>query len=95
LTPAVRDVLVEREQHITREGWTPEHDDHHIHGEMVDAAICYAQGYPALDVAGEYGRWPWEMSWWKPTNNRRNLVKATALLLAEIERIDRRKEHGL
>ena len=34
-------------------------------------------------------RWPWSMEWWKPTNRRRDLVKAAALILAEIERLDR------
>ena len=33
--------------------------------------------------------WPWCVSWWKPSNRRRNLVKAGALILAEIERLDR------
>ena len=35
------------------------------------------------------GLWPWDREWWKPHKTRRNLVKAAALLLAEIERIDR------
>lgn len=35
--------------------------------------------------------WPWERSWWKPAGGtRRILVKAAALLIAEIERLDRR-----
>lgn len=39
-----------------------------------------------------YG-WPWGRSWWKPAPNlRRNLVKAGALILAEIERLDRAEE---
>lgn len=33
--------------------------------------------------------WPWQVEWWKPTGARRNLVKAAALLIAEIERLDR------
>lgn len=33
--------------------------------------------------------WPWDESWWKPTTPRRDLVKAAALILAEIERLDR------
>lgn len=33
--------------------------------------------------------WPWDGQWWKPTTPRRNLVKAGALIVAEIERIDR------
>ena len=33
--------------------------------------------------------WPWAASWWKPKNRRRDLVRAAALIVAEIERIDR------
>lgn len=33
--------------------------------------------------------WPWEEEWWKPHTPRRELVKAGALILAEIERLDR------
>jgi len=35
------------------------------------------------------GTWPFDREWWKPKGQRRNLVVAAALLLAEIERIDR------
>lgn len=33
--------------------------------------------------------WPWDEHWWKSTTRRRDLVKAGALVAAEIERIDR------
>lgn len=33
--------------------------------------------------------WPWLRKWWKPKNARHDLVKAAALIVAEIERIDR------
>lgn len=33
--------------------------------------------------------WPWERKFWKPTHRRRDLIKAGALIVAEIERIDR------
>jgi hypothetical protein len=33
--------------------------------------------------------WPWPPEWWKPCDRRANLVRAAALLIAEIERIDR------
>lgn len=36
-----------------------------------------------------YLLWPWEGAWWKPTTARRDLVKAAALIVAEIERLDR------
>jgi hypothetical protein len=33
--------------------------------------------------------WPWHPNWWKPKGQRANLIRAAALLVAEIERIDR------
>ncbi len=34
--------------------------------------------------------WPdWDGQWWKPKDRRRDLVRAGALILAEIERLDR------
>tara|TARA_R110002049_G_scaffold73666_16_gene190280 strand:- start:774 stop:1604 length:831 start_codon:yes stop_codon:yes gene_type:complete len=89
-TAAARDVLAERQRQIDAEGWTPEHDDEHGAGEMAAAAGCYAfhaalGGWPDLSPY----LWPWDKAWWKPTTPRRNLVKAGALILAEIERLDR------
>ncbi|MDY1507404.1 hypothetical protein SOK29_08690 [Pseudomonas aeruginosa] len=88
------DVQAERRRQITAEGWTPEHDDEHSHGQMARAAACYAlagssdpnDGTAALLVSLA---WPWDQQWWKPTSARRDLVKACALALAEIERLDR------
>ena len=81
---AWRDVQAERQRQISAEGWTPEHDDAHTKRELAAAATCYASVYP---LAASY--WPWDLEWWKPTDHRRNLVKAGALILAEIERLDR------
>jgi len=33
--------------------------------------------------------WPWAMEWWKPKDPRRDLIRAGALIVAEIERLDR------
>lgn len=33
--------------------------------------------------------WPWAADWWKPKQPRRNLLRAAALIVAEIERMDR------
>lgn len=38
--------------------------------------------------------WPWHGDGWKPKDRRTDLVKAGALILAEIERIDRAAEKG-
>ncbi|TEP53295.1 hypothetical protein IPC72_31235 [Pseudomonas aeruginosa] len=88
------DVQAERRRQVEAEGWTPEHDDAHSHGQMARAAACYAlagssapnDGTAALLVSLA---WPWDEQWWKPSTARRDLVKACALALAEIERLDR------
>ena len=58
---------------------------------MAAAAACYAlASFLRNDLARIFKRyWPWDREWWKPTTQRRDLVKAGALILAEIERIDR------
>lgn len=90
VTAAAADVLAERKRQVTADGWTPGHDDEYEHGELADAAGCYALSSELFDCAGEPPRpWPWPDEWWKPTNRRRDLVKAGALILAEIERLDR------
>lgn len=37
--------------------------------------------------------WPWDWRWWKPSQDRkRNLVRAAALIIAELERLERMEE---
>jgi hypothetical protein len=89
---AARDVIAERRRQIEAEGWTPQHDDEHDFGEMARAAACYA-----LSSRGSMSwarnliprLWPWENTQWNPKDPRRDLVRAAALILAEIERLDR------
>lgn len=97
LSNACADVIAERRRQVEAEGWTPEHDDReHWLGDLALAASVYAR-YGVGDVvirsrhpAGRPPKkWPWADEWWKPSTPRRDLVKAAALLLAEIERIDR------
>ena len=33
----------------------------------------------------------WDSEWWKPKDRRRDLIRAGALIVAEIERLDRNK----
>lgn len=88
---AARDIVVERVRQITKEGWTADHDDAHTLGQMAGAALCYlAEDIPHWARQQAHGcYWPWDAGWWKPGDHRRNLVKAGALILAEIERLDR------
>lgn len=91
LTDAARDVLAERQRQISEEGWTTDHDDHeHLPGELALAAasyVCADEDDPPPAI------WPWDCGWWKPKDRRRNLVRAGALILAEIELTDR--AHGI
>lgn len=97
------DVLQERRRQVNEEGWTPEHDDQHQRGELARAAAAYAVHWTMEGYRTFFGDflWPWDKEWWKPGRletgkvaimRRRNLVKAAALLLAEIERLDRLEE---
>ena len=97
-TQAVLDVLAERRRQIETEGWTPLHDDAHDVGDLSSAAMGYAQSaacqlsHDGLTLEGTPLFWPWEASWFKPSTARRDLIKAGALILAEIERLDRMAE---
>lgn len=44
------------------------------------------QLFPAWGTS--YGGWDWQ--WWKPKSRRQDLVRAAALIIADIERLDRR-----
>jgi hypothetical protein len=101
LKGAALDVALERFRQIKQEGWTPAHDDQHTNGELAQAASCYADPDCPMGAASNYplrgmhpipSRWPdWEHHWWKPKDRRRDLVRAAALILAEIDRLDRNR----
>ena len=83
------EIEAERVRQVEEEGWTTEHDDEHDGGELAHAAGCYAlfSGSNA-DADNPPKYWPWDDGW-KPSEYRRDLIKAAALLVAEIERLDR------
>ena len=76
----------ERKRQIDEEGWTATHDDLHREGDLSKAAICYIM-YPNVRCHEEL--WPFSLSWWKPSDRKRNLVRAGALIAAEIDRLIR------
>lgn len=76
--------LIERERarQVLEEGYGAEHDATYTGGELRSAAICYALGHTQF--------WPddWDVRYWKPTRDPvRDLVKAGALIAAEIDRL--------
>lgn len=87
---ATADVVSERTRQILDKGWTPELDDSHTQGLLARAGAAYAlMAFAPNKHAGLPKWWPWARELWKPTTIRRDLVKAAALIIAEIERIDR------
>ncbi len=83
-------IHIERLRQIGQEGWSCEHDDKHVHQELAQAGIDYALA--AVSGPGLPTRWPWAAQDWKPSADPiRNLVKAGALISAEIDRLLRKK----
>lgn len=94
--PGLIAIAAERRRQIEVEGWTPDQDDTAMPGGLPAAAACYAIVASLPDaVRATYPvgqppqHWPWVDEWWKPSDRRRELVKAGALIAAEIDRIDR------
>ncbi len=90
-------IVEERQRQKEIEGWTPEHDNEHTDGSLATVAACYAvaetlrEDFDTNDIMPDF--WPesWDESWWKPSpdNRIKELAKAGALILAEIERLQR------
>lgn len=82
-------IVTERMRQVTEERWDWSHDDEHVSGELALAAVCYAM--PTDLRQSVMTNWPWDEAWWKPTpeDRIRELVKAGALIAAEIDRLQR------
>lgn len=90
---AAADVLAERKRQIEHEGYDPSHDDQHTDGSLAQAAAAYALNASRRVYDPRRGEVFWPESWnrlhWNPKDRRRDLVRAAALIISEIERIDR------
>lgn len=96
----VDEIAAERRRQIAAEGWTPQHDDLHSGGQIAMAAAAYADHSWRFADAHKHGLnyatkvpsflWPWDRAWWKPKNPRADLIRAAALIVAEVERLDRK-----
>jgi hypothetical protein len=88
----VMEINQERNRQVNVEEFTPEHDDStNTDFELSRAAACYATvPWRRTENGSEVSiGWPWAEVWFKPGSNRQALVKAAALIVAEIERLDR------
>lgn len=86
----------ERARQIGSERFTAANDDIYLHGELAAAGACYAstaviqseKDIQQLPPCFIHKDWPWARVWWKPSNDRkRNLIKAGALIAADLDRI--------
>ncbi|EBX1770105.1 hypothetical protein DQ937_23885 [Salmonella enterica subsp. enterica serovar Poona] len=99
VSAALADVIAERQRQITGEGFTPEQDDKYDREELVSAAISYIRlatiwkdkDPDSYRKSSAPMSWPWSPEWWKPTNPRRDMIKGIALLIAELDRRDRKE----
>lgn len=93
-------IAEERSRQVGVEGYDAKHDDLHRDGSIVRAAVCYAdtarvQVFSNLD--GQplprcywHKDWPFDREEFKPSPDAiRNLVKAGAMIAAEIDRLMR------
>ncbi len=94
-------ILEERQRQINEEGWSAEHDDQrNTDEELAWAAAYYALPEEAWDLYSSSllaGLWPenWDTDFNKKhTDRKRDLVKAGALIAAEIDRLLRAEASG-
>lgn len=97
-TPTGADLIAaERQRQVEEEGYDPDHDATHDDQGLAWAARCYidAATIPAdqwEDITTPPLNWPWYPEDWKPTrgvDTVRDLVRAGALIAAEIDRLNR------
>ena len=101
MSSAFEDVRAEWQKQLLRypdrvtNGWTQ--------GELARAAACHASPVRCFQVTEVIGRtgeaqvtyvdlWPWEARHWGRQDRRQELVRAAALIIAEIDRLDRAAE---
>lgn len=95
-------IYQERVRQIEAKRRTLEHDRRvNTKGELAHAGACYALlaggltraatipgGTPDVVALAPLKQWPWTGAAWKPSNSRlKNLVRAGALIAAEIDRV--------
>lgn len=86
---ALQEIAIERERQIREEGFDANHDRINKDGQLARAAACYAitdsvkpDEQPEQFISS---LWSWGLNWFKPSTKRRNLTKAGALIVAEME----------
>ena len=97
LGTGIKAIASERERQLCIEGFSRDSDEQYREGELARAATAYVQ-LAAMDlqvgsrthIASQEPPffWPWAPEWWKPADARHDLVRAGALIAAQIDLID-------
>lgn len=93
---AIGDIADERTIQQSQKNHTTADDDKLVENELIRAGVAYAmsasrdsEGNRSAPTSLIHDVWPWSKESYKEHDRRRSLVIAAALLVAEIERIDR------
>ena len=84
-TTAINLVKEEREKQINKHGYTTTHDRQCPRKAVLYGALAYLNSViysPAIGIED----WPFEEESFKPEGNVNNLVKAAAMIIAEIDK---------
>lgn len=101
----IGDVIAERVRQMRVKGYTYEHDDEHMNREIARGAATHVLHYVhravfAAASLAEYRMlagapkdcgWPDDWNDFEPSTPRADLVRAAAMIIAEIERLDRKE----
>lgn len=92
-------IAQERERQVKKEKWDSAHDDRHTDGSLAAAAATYAlnavesRSHEPVKrhvlAAAVNVLWPWHPQEHKVKSTKRNLVRAGALIAAELDRLNR------
>lgn len=87
----IADLLAERRRLADQEGFTPEQVDALSFDQLARAGGCYALygSWPSFVPSIPPSQWPLQSGQWKPADRRATLVMAMAMIMINIESIDR------
>jgi len=97
-------IRFERWRQLVLKGFSFDHDDRHVDGELAMAALAYTEAGIVSQIRPDVSvylssppptgwGWPWQRSEWKPSDDPiENLVRAGALIAAEVDRRLRLRE---
>lgn len=91
-------IQAERDRQLQELNHTPDRDDTYANGQLASVASIYAkyatsehfsEGLWLGNMDAAPTGWPWRDGLWNPTTPKRMLIKAGALIAAELDRLQR------